>query len=175
MRPGRTAGAAAPLWRAIEAHLGSRDVARVVYGAIIGLALVVALEQHPPTAGQVVAALLATAVAMGLAEVYSEFVGAEARERRHLRRAEVRILAADAVAVAFGAGFPAAFFILAAAGAVELDTAFALAKWTGLVLICAYGFVAARLAGSGTGAALVHASALGVIAGALIALKALLH
>jgi hypothetical protein len=118
---------------------------------------------------------VATALAIGLAETYSEFVGAEARERRHLSRAEVRVLAEDAAAVTFGAGFPAVFFILAAAGAMELATAFTLAKWTGLALICAYGYVAARLAGSGRGASLLHASVLGMIGGALIAVKALLH
>jgi hypothetical protein len=31
-------------------HLRSRQVSRVIYGAIIGLALVVALEAHPPRA-----------------------------------------------------------------------------------------------------------------------------
>jgi hypothetical protein len=171
----RIAGTTAPLWRAIEAHLGSRDVARVVYGAIIGLALVVALEQHPPTTAQTIAAIVATALAVGLAEMYSEFLGAEARERRRISRAELRTFAEDAVAVTFGAGFPAVFFILSATGVFELETAYTLAKWTGLGLICGYGFIAARLAGSRTGAALLHASALGAIGGALIALKALLH
>jgi hypothetical protein len=165
----------APLWRAIEAHLGSRDVSRVVYGSIIGLALVVALGQHPPTIAQTAAAIVGTALAVALAEVYSEYVGTEARERRRLRHAEVRGLAEDALAVAFGAAFPVVFFILAAIGVMEIDTAFTLAKWTGLGLICAYGYVAARLAGSETGAALLHASALGAVGGALIALKALLH
>ena len=36
---------------AIESHLGSAQVPRVIYGAIIGLALVVSLEDHPPRAG----------------------------------------------------------------------------------------------------------------------------
>jgi hypothetical protein len=45
-RPAATTG---PLWRAIEAHLRSRDVAPVIYAAMIGQALVVELEQHPPT------------------------------------------------------------------------------------------------------------------------------
>ncbi|WP_028060638.1 hypothetical protein [Candidatus Solirubrobacter pratensis] len=164
-----------PHVRALEAHLGSRDVARVIYGAVLGLALVVALERHPPTAGQTLGAVIATALAVGLAEVYSEFVGTEARERRHIGRAEVRRLAAEAVPVTFGAGFPALFFLLAAAGVIELQAAFTLAKWTGLALICAYGFLASRLAGSGSGAALLHASAVGAIGGALIAVKALLH
>jgi hypothetical protein len=183
--PARDAGAevrtAAPstglsrLRAAIEAHLGSRDVARVIYGAIIGLALVVALGQHPPTAAQATGAVLATAVAVGLAEIYSEYVGAEARWRRRPDRAQVRQLAIDALAVGFGASFPAVFFALAAADAMEVDTAFLLAKWSGLGLICAYGFLAGRLAGSPVSRALLHASALGMIGGALIVLKALLH
>ena len=161
--------------RAVEAHLGSRDVARVIYGAIIGLALVVALQEHPPAPGQMVGALVASAVAVGLAEVYSEFVGAEAHTQRHLRRAEVRTLLLQAAAVTLGAAFPAVFFLLAALDVVTLDTAFDLAKWTGLGLICTYGFLAARLAGSRPSVALLHAAAVGAIGGVLIGLKAVLH
>jgi hypothetical protein len=160
---------------AIDAHLGSRDVARVIYGSIVGLALVVALEDHPPGAGGTAAALLGTALAVGLAEAYSELVGTEARTRRPVDRTQVRELLADSASVTFGAGFPALFFVLAAAGAIELELAFALAKWTGLGLIGAYGFLAARVSGAGLGRALVHAAILGAIGGALIALKALVH
>jgi hypothetical protein len=42
-------------------------------------------------------------------------------------------------------------------------------------LICAYGFIAARLSGSGAGAAALRAAAAGAIGGLLIALKSLLH
>lgn len=160
---------------AIEAHLRSRDAVRAIYGAIIGLALVVALGQHPPSAAQTIGAVVGTALAVGLAEIYSEFVGKEARERRPLQWRELGHLARDAVAVVLGAGFPAVFFILAAAGVMELDTAFTVAKWSGFALICFYAFFAARLTGSGNGRALVHAAALGLIGGALIALKAVLH
>jgi hypothetical protein len=169
------AAAASPLRDVIGAHLRSRDVARVIYGAIIGLALVVALQQHPPTAGQTAAAILGTALAVGLAEVYSEFVGTEARRRRQVSRVELRKLAGDALAVVAGAGFPALFFILAATDVLELGQAFTLAKWTGLGLICVYGFLAARLAGYRLGGAILHAAAVGAIGGVLIAVKALLH
>lgn len=161
--------------RAIEAHLGSRDVARVIYGSIIGLALVVALDAHPPTATKMISILVGTAIAVGLAEVYSEFVGTEARTRHRVTRAQLRALLAEAGAVVFGAAFPAVFFVLAAAGVLDLDVAFDVAKWTGLGLICAYAFGAARLAGSSLWEALVHAAILGAIGGALIALKALVH
>jgi hypothetical protein len=60
-------------------HLGSEQVSRVVYGTVIGVALVAALEAHPPTAGATAATILTTAVAVGLAELYSEIVGARVR------------------------------------------------------------------------------------------------
>src|SRR5215208_2720161 len=169
------AGGVRSLRDAIEAHLGSRDVARVIYGSIVGLALVVALEDHPPSAAAMASALLGTALAVGLAEAYSELVGTEARTRRPVDRGQVRELLADSASVTFGAGFPALFFLLAAMGAIELELAFTLAKWSGLGLIGAYGFLAARVSGAGLGRALVHAAILGAIGGALIALKALVH
>jgi hypothetical protein len=163
-------------WRStIEDHLGSRDVARVIYGAIIGLALVVALEDHPPAPGAMAATVAGTALAVGLAEAYSEIVGEEARTRKPVHGAGVRVLLIDGVAVTFGAGFPAVFFVLAAADVMDTDLAFTLSKWTGLGLIAIYGYLAARLSGSGLGGALLHAAAVGVVGGALIALKAIVH
>jgi hypothetical protein len=159
----------------LEDHLGSRQVSRVVYGAIIGLALVVALQDHPPAAWAMIATLLGTAVAVGLAELYSELLGRETRTRRRVGRREIRAELAGVAAVAFGIAFPAVFFVLAAAGALEIHTAFVIARWTGLGLIAFYGFCAARLTGRDLPAALLHALAVGIIGGFLIALKALVH
>ena len=49
--------------------------------------------------------------------------------------------------MAFGVAFPAVFFVLAALGAITIDTAFTIARWSGLGLIGFYGYVAGRLAG----------------------------
>jgi VIT1/CCC1 family predicted Fe2+/Mn2+ transporter len=156
-------------------HLESPDVGRIIYGSIVGLALVVALQFHPPTAGQAAAAIVGTALAIGLAEVYSDLIAGEARTHRPIRRTELRHPIEAAAAVFFGAGFPAIFFVLASAGAIDVHLAFTLSKWTGLGLICVYGFVAARLAGRSVARALLHAALVGAIAGALIAFKAVLH
>jgi hypothetical protein len=161
--------------RGVEAHLGSHDVARVIYGAIIGLALVEALEKHPPPAGAVAATLVGTAIAVGLAELYSELVAEDARTRRPTDRRRLRRVAREASAVVFGAGFPAVFFVLAAAGVLADATAFTLATWTGLGLIIAYGFLGARLSGSSLAVALAKAAAVGAIGGIVILLKALVH
>jgi VIT1/CCC1 family predicted Fe2+/Mn2+ transporter len=159
----------------MKAHLASRQVSRVIYGAIIGLALIVALEEHPPSSGVVVATLLGTAVAVGLAELYSDIVGTETRTRRHVRGAEVRDIVHDGAAVGFGIAFPGVFFVLAAAHAIDEDAAFTIAKWSGLGLIGVYGFCAARLAGESLPASALRALGVGLIGAFLIALKALVH
>ncbi len=159
----------------VEAHLGSEQVSHVIYGAIIGLALVVALESHPPRPGVMAGTLLGTAAAVGLADIYSEIVGSETRTRRRVDRAHLRVIAAGAGAVAFGVAFPAAFFVLAAAGAMTADTAFDLAKWSGLGLTAFYGFAGARLVGDSVPTSILYGLAVGLIGGLLIGLKALVH
>jgi hypothetical protein len=161
--------------RVVEDHLGSNQVSRVIYGSIIGLALVVALEPHPPRPAVMVGTLVGTGAAVGLAELYSDLVGAEIRTRRHVDRANVREAMTDVIAVVFGISFPAVFFLLSVTGALEIGTAFDLAEWSGLALIGFYGFFAARLTGAGLPAALGQAAAVALIGGFLIALKALIH
>ena len=149
---------------------------RVIYGAIIGLAFIVALEKHPPASGVMVGLILATALAVALAEVYADIIGhRDDAPTPGSRRARMRRIAKESVAVACGIGFPAIYFVLAVAGAFELDTAFALAKWSGLGLIGLYGYFGGRLSGRSVPGSILHALALGLIGGFLIAFKALLH
>jgi hypothetical protein len=159
----------------LEAHLSSRQVSRVVYGAIVGLALVVAVDKHPPTAGVMAAWLVGSAVAVALAELYSEVVGTETRERHRVTHEQFTRMLESAGAVAVGVGFPAVFFLLAVLRLIEVDTAFAIAKWGGLGLIGFYGYWAARFAGTPVLRALVQAALMAAVGGALIAFKALIH
>jgi hypothetical protein len=161
--------------QAIHAHLGTEQVGRVIYGAIIGLALVLVVEKHPPSAGVVAGSLIATGVAVGLAELYAEVVGTETRTRRRVTGERLADIGTDSIAVFFGVSFPSIFFFLAAAGAMELPTAFAWAKWSGLGLIGFYGYMAARLAGAGWITCVIQAVSAALIGGALIAVKAVLH
>jgi hypothetical protein len=119
----------------LEAQLGSRQVGRVVYGSILGLTLVVALEDHPPSAPVMAAWLLLSAVTVALAEVYSDVVGIETSRRHRVDRRQLAHMVEEAGAVAFGVGLPAVYFLVATAGSVQLGTAFGLAKWSGLGLI----------------------------------------
>lgn len=146
-----------------------------MYGAIIGLALVVALEAHPPPAHAVIATLLGTTVAVALAEFYSELIGFETAGRRKANPDEMRHLRADIAAVSFGIAFPSVFFVLAIAGVLDDDAAFTVAKWAGLGLIGLYGFAGARFSGASLPRAFMQATAVALIGAALIGLKALVH
>jgi hypothetical protein len=163
------------LGRYLASHLGSTQVSRVIYGSIIGLALVVALEAHPPPPGAVIATLVGSAIAVALAELYSELVGLQVRGHGRAGRAERRHLRADIAAVTVGVAFPTVFFILAAAGVFDDGTAFTVAKWSGLGLIGVYGCVGARVSGASLPASLLQGSAVALIGAFLIALKALVH
>jgi hypothetical protein len=165
----------ARIGRALEEHLGSERVARVTYGAIIGEALIVVLQAHPPSAGVMVGTLLSTAAAVSLAELYSEVIGHQTRTRSHVGRHHVRHLAGEVAAVGFGIAFPCVFFIAAAVGIIDLDAAFHAAKWSGLALIGFYGFCAARLAGDRLGSAILQAVAVMAIGAIVIGFKAVVH
>jgi hypothetical protein len=159
----------------VEQHLGSRQVGRVVYGSIIGLALVVAIESHPPKPAVMAVWLVGTAIAVGLAEIYSEVVGQETRTRQAVRRSDVMHMVEDATAVGFGVAFPAVFFLLAALGLIDVDGAFRWAKWSGLGLIGFYGFWAARFAGSPAPVALLKGALVALVGAGLILMKSLVH
>ena len=159
----------------LEQHLGSRQVSKVVYGAIIGLALIVALDSHPPEPGVMAIWLLGTAVAVGLAEVYSEIVGTETSTRQAVTRRDVGHMVKDAVAVGYGVAFPAVFFALAALGLLRVETAFSIAKWSGLGLIGFYGFWAARFAGAPPHRALLRGALVALVGAGLIVMKSLVH
>ena len=123
----------------------------------------------------VVASLVATAVAVGLAELYSEIVGTETRTRHRIERGQLSEMLDDVVAVAFGVAFPAVFFVLSALGALSSDAAFTISRWTGLGLIGFYAYVAGRLAGESRLRSLLQAAAVAAVGGLLIAVKALVH
>jgi hypothetical protein len=170
-----TAGARRRVRDFVDAHLRSRQVSRVLYGSIIGLAVVVALQDHPPGAGNIAATLAATGVAVGLAELYSNIVGTAARTQARLDHRQRSDAIVETIAVTLGTAFPALFFLLAALGVMEIDTAFTIAKWSGLGLITAYGFAAARLTGETVAGSLWRAALAAVAAALLIVVKALLH
>lgn len=149
--------------------------ARAVYGTIIALAVIATLEGGAAAAGEVAAAVTGGVIAAQLAELYAQYLAAAIRRRRHPDAGEMGTALADSAAGTLAALVTVVPFVLAAAGAMELDTAFDVAFWAGLGLLAAYTLLANRLAGlSGVRNAVACAAVL-TIGLALIALKAIVH
>ena len=142
---------------------------------MIGLALVVALEAHPPAAGATAVTIVTTAVAVGLAELYSELVGARVRLRGPCRRSTGARSPPTSSRSWPAPAFPAVFFLLAAVACWSSTRRSRSPSGAGLGLIALYGFWAARLGGASHGRSLVHAGAVALIGAFVIALKALVH
>ena len=122
--------------------------ARSIYGSILVLALLLALENHPPPPLQAALLVAGTVLAVLAAEAYAENLGAELslgrRQTPEERRARFRALGAMTVS----AEAPVAILLLAAAGVLDEETAFRLARWSTLALLLVGGYLARRLAGT---------------------------
>ena len=116
-----------------------------------------------------------TGVTVALAEVYSEVIGIETRERHRVTRHQFAHLLTEGWAVTLGVAFPAVFFLLAVVHVLELPTAFTLAKWSGLGLIGFYGYWAARFAGAPVPRALAQAAGIAAVGGVVIVFKSFVH
>jgi VIT1/CCC1 family predicted Fe2+/Mn2+ transporter len=162
-------------WTSYDGRTQSQLVSKLLYGSIIVLALEVALEDHPPAPRDMVASVVGTALAVTLAELYSDVIGLEIGRRRRVQRDELGRILRKVSAVALGAAAPVVWFALAWAGVLGLGTAFTLAKWTGMGLIGCFGFLAGRLAGNGVARSLLQAGALLLVAAGIVFVKALFH
>jgi hypothetical protein len=156
-------------------HRHAERAARAVYGTIIALAVIATLEGGSTPAEEIIAAVIGGVVAAQLAELYAGYLADVIRLQRHPERGRVRAAAFDSFAGTLAALLPVIPFVLAAAGAMERQTAFDIAFWAGLGVLAAYALLANHLAGlRGTQNLLACLAVLG-IGLALIALKALVH
>lgn len=156
-------------------HRTAERAARAVYGTIIALAIIATLEGGSSSADEVVAAVIGGVVAAQLAELYAGYLADVIRERRHPAGRRLRVAATDSVAGSVAALLTIVPFVLAAAGAIELDTAFDVAFWAGLGVLAAYTLLANRLAGLRGLQNAVACGVVVVIGLALVALKAFVH
>jgi hypothetical protein len=156
-------------------HRMAERAARAVYGTIIALAVIATLEGGSAPAGEIIAAVIGGVVAAQLAELYAGYLADVIRTHRHPDRARIREAAVDSLAGTLAALLPVAPFVLAAAGAIERETAFDIAFWAGLGVLGAYAVLANRLAGLRGMQNLVACLVVLGIGLALIALKTLVH
>jgi hypothetical protein len=161
----------------MQRHRAAERAARAVYFTIVALAVIVALEEAgdnvPPR--EVVASAVGATVITALAELYARSIGDAIRTRHLATRAELRASAGDSAVGVLAALVTVIPFVVAAAGAIDDQTAYDVASWLGLGVLGGYALFANRAAGLTGWRGLALASG-GVALGlALIGLKALVH
>jgi len=158
--------------RALALHAIS---GRLVYGAVVILATLLAVTVAGPTVTDEMGAILLATLAVVFAEFYSEVVGATIRERRTLTHRELVTMAGELGTLAFAAIPPLVVTAGAAIGLYSPDFAIWVSIWILATSLFAFGFAAGRvsgrsLIGSAVAAAVLLAIGVGVIVIKLMAL-----
>jgi len=154
-----------------DGHLAARGV----YGAIVVLALLLAMQDHPPGPWESAALVAVSVVAVLAAELYAELLGLELDLRRAATRAERRAKLHELGPITLSAEAPVLVLVLAGLGLIEEDRAFDLAIIVTIALITVDGFLARRLAGRTVAESLRSAALLGSIGVALAVVKQVSH
>ncbi len=154
--------------------LDGHRVAKIIYGTIIVLVVIVTLEDHPPAPRVAIASVLGASIAVALAEFYSELIGKRIHEKRRLSRMEIREITTAVSAVLVGALLPLPILILAGLDVFSVDLALRLDKWLLIGLLIFYGYAAAAVSGSGRLWATFMALLAGSIGAVVVLIKAAL-
>lgn len=159
--------------RSPDPQRGER-AAHAIYALIVVLAVMIAEADTGISAREAIGSAIGAAFVTATAELYADYVGAMIGARRHLteheRRFEIRNITAGFVT----ALLPVGFLILAAAGAIDLESAFDAAIWTGVGLLGAYAVVANRVAGLPLGRSLLIGAGFTALGASLVLLKVVL-
>ncbi len=149
--------------------------ARAIYGTIIITALLLPLEDHGATADEVVGAVLGSAFVLFLAHAYATSLGRGVATRRATRLSDLGAILVDNLPLLFAAVAPALIFVLAAAGAISLHTAFRAGIGYGIVSLFALGFIFGRMAHHRLSDGLVRGFGAAGLGAAIILLEAALE
>jgi hypothetical protein len=120
---------------------------RLVYGAVVILAALLAIDSTDVDVAKQIGAVLLATFAVVFAELYSDIVGAMIRERRRLNHDELVTMTTQLGSLALAAVPPLALTLLAWVGLMSVETAGWLSAWLLIGLLFAFGFAAARAAG----------------------------
>ena len=151
--------------------IGRRSgLAAAVYGEIVALSVVAALEIHEQVAAwELLLAVIGNVIVFWLAHVYAESVavGLDGPHLRHLLREEApMVMAGGPVVIALALG---------AVGLISRSASVALAVAVGSVTLLMLATIAARVSGQRPARAAITAAVGGVIGLVFVLLKALLH
>ncbi len=126
--------------------IGSRS-SKAVYGVILITAVLLGSEHNTTDALDIAGKVLLAAIAIVVAEVYSEYLGEKIRRKKSLTETERHAISYDAFAIFVVSLYPALVFFLSYLGLYSLETAFQISYVLSLLALGAFGYVASVYAG----------------------------
>ncbi|MFJ9037220.1 hypothetical protein ACIRF8_11605 [Streptomyces sp. NPDC102406] len=149
--------------------------ARGVYGCIVVLSLLLAVEDHPPPPFETALTLVATLTGIVAAETFASLIGQEAERGRPPTWSERRRTAAEQFLAFSAVILPALFFVLAGFGLFAERLAFTLSRSATLILLFLYCCAARGLSGRTRTNAVLTGFVVGAFGVGLANFKSLTH
>jgi hemolysin III len=158
-----------------EVRVRHSFVARAVYGLVTVLAVLQAMELHPPPPWVGVVTLLGTTVAVALVEAYAHSIATILTVQHGLSREEVHEIGREVAPVLIGAQAPTIVLLLAAFNLLPMELAIDLAQLVAFVLLFGYGWRVGALLDNRWPRQLLSGLLLIAIGGIIVGIKAAFH
>lgn len=126
--------------------IGSRS-SKAVYGLILITVVLIGLERHATDSMEVALKVLLAAIAIVIAEIYSEYLGEKIKRKKALSKREHKEISHDASAIFAVSLYPALIFLISALGLYSIEVAFKIAYTLSLIGLGAFGYIASMYAG----------------------------
>ena len=122
-----------------ERFFDKHYVSKAIYGSISVLAVLLVMEEHPPVAWRAATTLFGTALAIALAESYSETVAELIARRKRLDAEEIRAIWRLTRPILLSANLPTLVLLLSAAGFYSVSTGLEIAEYAVYLALFLYG------------------------------------
>jgi hemolysin III len=120
-------------------------VAKAIYGLISVLAVLLVMEEHPPTASKAAGILFGTVLVLAMAETYSTTIAETIAGQKRLDRQEILEIWHDTRPILLTANLPTLVILLSAAGLHSMTTALLIAKYAIYLALFCYGLQVGHL------------------------------
>jgi hypothetical protein len=120
-------------------------VSKAIYGLISVLAVLLTMEEHPPTAWIAAGILFGTVFVLAIAETYSATIAEIIAGQKRLDRQEFMEIWHDTHPILLTANLPTLVILLSGAGLYSMETALIIAKSAIYLTLFAYGLQVGHL------------------------------
>lgn len=159
----------------MQRNVSKTFVAKAIYGVVTVLAVLVTMEDHPPTAWRGAITLFGATLAVALLDTYSETIGGILAQERRLSGSEIREIWHDVTPVLVGAQAPTVVLLLSAFGLFPVESAITIAEVVCVLFLFSYGFRVGQLLHEHWLRQLISGLLLAAIGGLIVGIKALFH